>query len=113
MQLMYVDESGGDDANATNTYFVLGGIVVFERSPYHICTEVEAIQEEFFPGTTAPIEFRASAIWNGNGEPWNSMPRPDRGRLMSRLYQFIAERDDLTLFGIPMHKASFASEHPM
>jgi hypothetical protein len=113
MQIMYVDESGGDDANASNAYFILAGIVAFERSAYHICSEVDGIQEEFFPGTTSPVEFRASAIWSGNGEPWNSMLRPDRGRLMSRLYQFIAAHEDLTLFGIPMHKPSFVSDHPM
>ena len=32
---------------------------------------------------------------------------------MSRIYQFIAAHEQLTLFGIPMHKASFASDHPM
>jgi len=110
---MYVDESGGDDSSASNEYFVLGGLVAFERAPFHICSEVDGIQEEFFPSATGPIEFRASAIWSGNGEPWNSMPKPERGRLMNRMYQFIANRDDLTLFAIPMHKASFPSDHPM
>jgi hypothetical protein len=33
------------------------------------------------------------------------MPKPERGRLMSRMYQFIANRDDLTLFAIRMQKA--------
>ena len=110
MQLLYIDESGGDEHHGRDEHFVLGGIATFERVAYYVCYEVDEIQQEFFPGS---IEFRASAIWNGNGEPWNSMLRADRIKLLKRLYDFIARRDDLTLFGIPMHKPSFQMDNPI
>lgn len=112
MQLLYIDESGGEDEGSTN-YFVLGGVATFERIPYFVCSEIEQIQQEFFPGTTSSIEFRASAIWNGNGQPWDSMARPERARLMRRIFDYIAKRDDLVLFAIPFHKPSFPSDHPV
>src|SRR5580698_2048052 len=90
MHLLYVDESGGDDKASHDAHFVLGGISAFERQPYHISAEVEEVQKQFFPGVTDPIEFRASAIWNGNGEPWNSMPKPDRAKVMRAIYRLIA-----------------------
>jgi hypothetical protein len=109
---MYIDESGGDEPGSTNV-FVLGGVVAFERVPFHVCSDADNIQQEFFPGTSTPVEFRASAVWNGNGEPWNSMALPERKKFMARMYDFIASREELTLFGIPMHKASFPSDHPI
>ncbi len=118
MQLLYIDESGSDDAASTsasaNQYFVVGGVAAFEKGPYFISSEIDEIQKEFLP-TAGPgsIEFRASAIWNGNGEPWNSIPRADRRKLMERIYGVIARRDDLVLFGIAMHKASFPFVHPI
>lgn len=90
MHLLYVDESGGDDAAAKDQYFVLGGLAAFERVPYHFSMEVDEIQRQVFPGVTEPIEFRASAIWSGNGEPWTSMPRTSRMDLMRRIYRLLA-----------------------
>src|SRR5271165_7332671 len=74
MHLLYADDSGGDHHGASDSYFVLGGISAFERKPYHLSNDVNSIQEKHFPGVTDQIEFRASAIWNGNGEPWSSTP---------------------------------------
>ncbi|MBM3775298.1 MAG: DUF3800 domain-containing protein [Acidobacteria bacterium] len=86
MHLLYVDESGGDDDKATDQHFVLGGIAAFERLPYHLSGNVEEIQRRFLPTITSPVELRASAIWNGNGEPWKSMLRKDRIDLMRSVY---------------------------
>jgi hypothetical protein len=114
MYLLYVDESGGDDANAKDQYFVLGGIAAFERVPYHFSAEVDEIQHEIFPGITDPIEFRASAIWSGNGEPWTSLPRTDRMNLMRRIYRLLArETKGISLFGVALHKADFPRAIPI
>jgi hypothetical protein len=114
MHLLYVDESGGDDANAKDQYFVLGGISAFERVPYHFCAEVEEIQHQVFPTVTDPIEFRASAIWSGNGEPWTSMPRTDRMNLMRRIYRLLARgTTGIALFGVALHKADFPKAVPI
>ena len=70
MQLLYIDESGSDELAGASEYFVLGGAAAFEKVPYYACSDIDDIQREFFPGASANVEFRASAIWNGNGAPW-------------------------------------------
>jgi hypothetical protein len=114
MHLLYVDESGGDEKNSSDQFFVLAGISVFERLPYHIALDVDAIQKDVFPTVTDPIEFRASAIWNGNGEPWDSMKRPDRVSLMKRIYKLISrERTGVALFGIVLQKEDYPKTLPI
>jgi hypothetical protein len=69
---------------------------------------LDEIQREFFPAISEPIEFRASAIWNGNGEPWKSMERPSRKRLMESIYRVLSqERTGVVLFGLAMRKADY------
>jgi len=114
MHMLYVDESGGDDHSSADRHFVLGGISAFERTPYHLSADVEEIQKEFFPSVTDPIEFRASAIWNGNGEPWNSMARPERMKIMRAIYRLLARSSKgVVLFGIAMHKPDFPRVSPI
>lgn len=113
MHLLYLDESGGDDANASNTFFVLSGVSVPERVPYHLGLEVDEIQRKSFPAVNDPIELRASAIWNGNGEPWNSMNRPNRVALMKSIYKLIAGDGRITLFGIVLQKPDYPSISPI
>jgi len=111
---MYVDESGGDDPNSTDRFFVLGGISAFERVPYHLSADVDAIQKQFFPQIPDPIEFRASAIWNGNGQPWDSMTRPDRQELLKAIYGLIArETKGVTLFGVALQKPDYPKSSPI
>ena len=114
LHLLYIDESGGDDPSAQDQLFVLGGISAFERLPYHIASDVDEIQKQFFPTITDPIEFRASAIWNGNGEPWNSMPRAQRAALMRQVYKLLSrDRAGVALFGIAMQKSDFPKASPI
>ena len=114
MYLLYVDESGGDDANAQDEYFVLGGLAAFERVPFHLSAEVDEIQRQVFPSVSDPIEFRASAMWSGNGEPWTSMPRTDRMNLMRRIYRLLArETKGVALFGVALHKPDFSRAVPI
>lgn len=114
MHLLYVDGSGGDDASAKDRFFVLGGISAFERVPYHLCADVDEIQTQFFPTVSDPIEFRASAIWNGNGQPWESMARPVRIELLKAVYGVIArETKGVILFGIALHKPDYPMSAPI
>ncbi len=114
MHLLYIDESGGDDPNSSDAHFVLGGICAFERVPYHISREVDEIQQRRFPGITTPIEFRASAIWNGNGAPWDSMSRADRKSLMLEIYKLIAkEQKGVELFGVALSKHDLPRASPI
>jgi len=107
MHLLYVDESGGDDSNAKDNYFVLGGISAIERKPYYLSADVDEIQKKFFPSVSDPIEFRASAIWNGNGSPWDSMDRQTRRELMREIYTLLANQQNVqgvSLFAVALYK---------
>ncbi|MGA2160410.1 MAG: DUF3800 domain-containing protein [Terriglobia bacterium] len=113
MQLLYVDESGGDSPGTNDKFFVLAGVSVAERVPFHLSKQVDEIQTAFFPTVTAPIEFRASAIWNKNGEPWNSMDRPKRNSCMKSLYKLIGGDSRVTLFGIVFQKPDYPNASPI
>lgn len=104
--MLYVDESGGDDADAQSKHFVLGGICAFERVPYHLSAQVDELVARFYPNATVPIELRASAIWSGNGEPWESTARDKRLELMNEIYSLLVQERKIVLFGVAVEKSS-------
>jgi hypothetical protein len=106
MHLLYIDESGGDDADTQSKHFVLGGISAFERVPYHLSAQVDELVTRFCPHATIPIELRSSAIWNGNGEPWESMPRDKRLELMNEIYSLLVGERKVVLFGVAVEKVT-------
>jgi hypothetical protein len=113
MYLLYVDESGGATETDQEIY-VLGGISVHERKPYFLSKELDDLQERWFPNATDPIEFHASHIRNGKGEPWESMGKPERLRLMNEMCQLLTKTSDaVSLFAVAMHKPSFPKQDPI
>lgn len=114
MYLLYVDESGGDDPHASDDHFVLAGIAAFERVPFHLSADVDQVQRRVLPDIPELVELRASAIWNGNGEPWSSLPRETRKQLLREVYGLLRQpRKGVTLFGIVMRKADFPGQSPI
>jgi hypothetical protein len=109
VHLLYTDESG---ASTNANHYVLAGISAFERKPYYLSQELDSIQKEFFPDASEPIEFHASEIRNGNGEPWNSTSREIRMKVMKAVYN-VVRANDVTLFAIAMHSASFPGANPV
>jgi hypothetical protein len=113
MFLLYLDESGGTTTEDQD-YYVLGGISAFETRPYFLCKELDDLQKSAFPDIATPIEFHASQMVNGNGEPWSSIAREDRNRLVSKVYEIIASfGGNVTLFAVAMHKRSFPRAEPV
>lgn len=111
MQLLYIDESGGAIHGDDQQYYVLGAVSVYEKRPYYLNNELDALCQELFP-LTPDVELHASAIYNGNGEPWASLPRNSRIDILKRVYAYIADQS-VCLFGVAMHKASFKSINPI
>ena len=113
MYLLYVDESGG----ATETdqdYYVLGGVSVHERKPFFMSNDLDELQQKWFPATTEPIEFHASHIRNGKGEPWESMTKNDRLKLMNEMCDLLNKTaDTVSLFAVAMHKPSLPKQDPI
>jgi hypothetical protein len=53
-------------------------------------------------------------MWNGNGEPWNSMNRADRVKIMQQIYKLLSrETKGVVLFGIVLHKPDFPKASPI
>lgn len=111
MQLLYIDESGGAQHDDDQQHYVLGAVSVFEKRPYFLNQELDALCRELFPQSPS-VELHASAIFNGNGEPWASLLRQNRIDILKRVYKYIAEQN-ICLFGVAMHKASFKTINPI
>lgn len=65
MYLLYLDESGNEN-DATDRFFVLGGLAIFERQTFFLSKSIEAVQDKYFPNHQ-PIPFHASEIRSGRG----------------------------------------------
>ena len=108
MFLIYVDESGVVSNPAENV-FVLGAASIYENQAYFLTQELDKIQQKWFPSSTVPIEFHASHIRNGIGEPWHSMNKTKRMEILTEICTTIAAANPkgLVLFGIAIQKKSF------
>jgi hypothetical protein len=113
MILLYLDESGGF-SETDQTYYVLGGVSTFERQPYFMSKDLDDFQKELFPESTDYLEFHASSILNGNGEPWKSVPKTERLQILNRIYKLLAEtKSNVSLFAVAFHKPSFPTQDPV
>ncbi len=110
MYLLYVDESG-DVANQGETYFVLAGISVFERTAYWVSETLDRIQERYFPGQF--VEFHARTIHNHNEPPWSGLPSEVRKQILGELYRAIGTNADISLFGIALEKNARGGPEPI
>ncbi len=59
MYVLYLDESG---TTPESSYFVLGGLAVFEREIYWFTQELEDLQHQYFPKETEPLMFHATKL---------------------------------------------------
>ena len=113
MWLLYVDESGGVQ-EVDQRHYVLAGVAVHEKRPYFLQQEFDQLQNELLPTVTTFVEFHASAIRNGKGEPWESMERKERDNVLTRAYEKIAATaDNVAIFAVVMEKSSFSGIDPI
>lgn len=82
MYLLYLDESGNED-NAADRYFVLGGAAVFERTTYHVAQALDGIQARHFPGVQ-PVDFHAVEISGGKGF-WRRVQEQERQAVLAEI----------------------------
>lgn len=112
MYLMYLDESG--DPNGWQTgqnHFVLGGLAVHEGQVRAITQQLDAIQQEFFPGISIPITFHATDI-RGGKDRFRGLQQGDRERLLGAIYQVFARSrfPYLVAFASAMHVSAASSQ---
>lgn len=82
MYLLYLDESGNENAPG-DRFFVLAGIALFERQTYFLAKALDEIQERYFPNHQ-PIPFHASEIRSGR-DLWRKVPAEVRQQILTDL----------------------------
>lgn len=91
MHIAYLDESGTQkDAR----YFVLAGLVVFERNTIFLARELERIQAKYLPRYSDTAAFHAAALRAPSKRvpaPFNRLSQEERFQLISDVYQVIAD----------------------
>src|SRR3989304_3689694 len=86
MYLLYLDESGNEN-DASDRYFVLAGIALFERQTYFLSNALDQLQRRHFPGLQ-PVPFHSSEMLSGRGF-WRNVPHDVRTQLLSEVAQEI------------------------
>ncbi|MCC6575236.1 MAG: DUF3800 domain-containing protein [Planctomycetes bacterium] len=76
MYLLYVDDSG-DIKDASQQFFVLGGVALFERQPHWIAEGLDRIAARFNAAEPWQVELHGSPMLQGKKE-WRQFPLPDR-----------------------------------
>ena len=113
MHLLYLDDSGSA-RNANEAYLVLGGISVYEAQAYHLSQGLEELALQIQPSDPQGLEFHASVIYNGNGEPWKSMPKEERRAVIRQVLKVFADSyESARAFACAVKKADFVAQDPM
>jgi len=112
MYLLYLDESGSVK-DASQQYFVLAGIALFERQPHWLAEKLEAIAARIDPADPGSVELHGAPMLNGHGM-WKNVPRADRIALIQEaLSTFNATHSSNRVFGAVVRKAAISPDDPM
>ncbi|WP_406855090.1 DUF3800 domain-containing protein [Alsobacter sp. KACC 23698] len=113
MHILYVDESGSID-NASERYFVLGGIAVFERGIYHLIKAADDCVTAFGFEDPDSVELHASTMYSGRSTPWRSLrERHMREKAISAALSIFATSPSSTLFAAAVDKEAVAPADPI
>jgi uncharacterized protein DUF3800 len=105
MYLLYLDESGNPD-DASDKYFVIGGLAVFERQTFFLSQSMDALQAQHCPNVP-PVEFHASPIRAGRGF-WRGIDMATRQAILQDIGQIIAgaNQPGVCLFAAVVEKSA-------
>ena len=115
MHLLYVDESGSI-ADPRQSYFVLAGVSVFERTTHWVEQELNDVAKKFSPLNPHEIELHGSPMRSGrNG--WKSHPFVERlNAIKEALRISVARRHHSTgirLFAAVIKKSALTGQDPV
>lgn len=112
MFLLYADDSGSA-GDASQSFFVLGGVALFERQPHWIAQELEKIAARFNPADSQSVELHGSPMLKGRGF-WRNVPAQDRVQaICDSLKIFALSPTDNRAFGMAINKAAVAPRDPV
>ena len=104
MYILYLDEAGDPNGWDDSSHFVIGGIAVHEGQVSRYTTELDKIQQKYFPGITIGIPFHGSHIRAGKGQ-FRALGETKQRELLSDLYPIIGGSTfpNLVAFGTVAH----------
>jgi hypothetical protein len=112
MHLLYIDESGHSQ-DATQRYFIMVGVSLFERQTFWISNELEKIAARFDPADPSSIELHGSPMKQGKGV-WKGIPGQDRASAYAdALTIFANSHKSNRLFGVAVEKAAISPQDPV
>lgn len=103
MHILYIDDSGSV-ASATEQYFVLGGVAIFERGLYHQIRAVDTCVEAFGLGDPHDIELHASPMYAGRGFWHQVRNRSAREQMITAALGTLQRRPSIRLFAVAIDK---------
>ncbi|MFN0103853.1 MAG: DUF3800 domain-containing protein [Bryobacteraceae bacterium] len=107
MYLLYLDDAGSP-GNATEDYFVLGGICVYEAQVDWFSREIDKLAVSYNAAAPEDVEFHASTIFSRREEPWKDLSVDEaRGALKSVLNVVSQSYDSTRLFACAIEKKSY------
>lgn len=113
MHILYVDDSGSID-NPNDRFFILGGVSVFERGIYHQITALENAVASFNLGDSKDIELHGSPMYQGRGQPWSAVKRPDREAMIRTALSTLGPRNpSVRLFAVAVERSAVAPHDPV
>lgn len=106
VHILYVDDSGSVE-NATERYFVLGGVAVFERGLYHQIKAADDCVASFNLGDPHEIELHGTLMYSGRDGIWRSVRhRPAREQMISKALGTLQNHASIRLFAVVIDKAA-------
>ncbi len=113
MHVLYLDGSGSVK-NPGEDYFILAGIVVFERTIYHLITEADKFVASLGLGHPDDIELHGSAIARGGERPWKGVVRSERLQVVENGLSVLSNSHrSVRAFAVAVHKRALSPRDPV
>ena len=113
MYLLYLDDSGSP-GNASEAYFVLGGLCVFEAQVDWFSREIDKLAAPYNAAAPEDVEFHASEVFSRRVAPWDKLSSDEaRGTLKSVLQVVNNSYNTTCLFACAIDKKAFPGFDPV
>ena len=111
MHLLYVDESGST-TDASQRYFVLAGVAVFERVTHWIEKDLDDLVRTVEPSSPQDVELHGAPMRSGQ-KFWRKFPLEQRIELIKKGLGCVKSRSKARLFACVIDKALIAGKDPV
>ena len=112
MHILYVDDSGSPD-NPSDSFFVLGGISVFERGLYHLMKAADDLVASFGIGNSNDIELHGSPMYSRHGV-WKAIPdKAKREEMLRQALGLLQNQSSVKLFAVAVDRAAISPQDPV